>query len=103
MAHSRWLGSSSLLGLVTILGLSVAGCNEPNYRTEVTPTGQGSVDVKEVPLDHPPATAGTAAASPEAVPTDPDLATIEALWPKLSVADHKTVSDLVRRLSASQP
>ncbi|MGA2232674.1 MAG: hypothetical protein ABSH22_17385 [Tepidisphaeraceae bacterium] len=95
------------MAALTLFGLSAASCNEPNYRTEVTPTGQGTVDIKQVPLDHPPTPPpqpdAAAQVTQSLTETDADFATVQSLWPKLSAADHKTVSDLVRRLAASQP
>jgi len=40
-----------ILGLLLLPVLIANGCQEPNYRTEVTGNGQGGVDIHRVPKD----------------------------------------------------
>jgi hypothetical protein len=47
---SRW--KLAIWGLAAMLGLG-AGCQEPNYRMDVRPTGEGGVNVQRIPKDDP--------------------------------------------------
>ena len=115
----QWIRVLSIPILTALAGAAITGCAQTGYRTEVSPNGQGSYQITRVPLDSSPqpnntsATPGAASANSESASStstppaksaaDPDLAAIEDLWPSLSPNDRKTVTDLVRRLAATQP
>ena len=112
-----WLVKS--LGLVVLMVCAVS-CGNGEARYEVTPIGEGRVSVKKVPytpeelaeqreqkkreLEKYYGTlvpAGTTAPAP--MTSDPQLATIESLWPKLGVADRAALVDMATTRATTQP
>jgi|GEM_PF-7115415 len=91
-------------GLVAALFGSMSGCAQTNYRTEVIPRGEGTVEVERLPLPPAPPRPLVANQQYQAPPPrqlDPDLAQMEKIWPNLSPADRQTIIDLAHRLSGT--
>lgn len=89
--------------IVLSLGLLgfVVSCQEPGHRIEVVAGQQGQTEIRKVPYtpeeiaqrERPRMVIATT------MPSDPDLATLESLWPTLAPADRTAILDLAKRLS----
>ena len=103
---NRSTGRRLLLGAAAAVCAATTSCREPNYRTEITPDGPGTVQVRRLPLDTPPpepARPRPPAYAVDPAPPDPDFAAVSSAWPKLSPDDRRQVADIARRLAQPHP
>ena len=88
-------GKSFLRLLPALLLLIAVGCQEPNYRTEVTGNGEGGVEIHRVPKD-PSETAATPAPSAGKSALEQRVGVLEATV----LRQQEEIATLRRELSA---
>ena len=74
------------------------GCQEPNYRTEVTGNGQGGVDIHRVPKDPSETTA-----QPTPEPSKSSLEQRVEVLEATVLRQQEEIATLHRQLSAAHP
>lgn len=86
------------LGLLLLPVLIASGCQEPNYRTEVTGNGQGGVDIHRVPKDPSETTA-----QPTPEPSKSSLEQRVEVLEATVLRQQEEIATLHRQLSAAHP
>jgi len=85
---------------IAIAGLLIVGCaDHPGKRIEVIAGPEGQVQTREVPYTAPQRPMVEQTPPP---PTDPDLAQITTMWPKLNPSDRAALVDMAKHLSQSK-
>jgi hypothetical protein len=93
------LGSgAALLAVPVILLLLGVGCQEPNYRTEVTGNGEGGVDIHRVPKDPSETTA-----QPTPEPSKSSLEQRVEVLEATVLRQQEEIATLHRDLNAAHP
>jgi hypothetical protein len=92
--------------LLILFATSPFACQRQDYRVEVTPGQQGPAEVRRVPFTPEERAARdrelkvrAALAQKQEVAADPDLTTLESLWPKLSTTDRAAILERVKQAS----
>ena len=96
-----------LIAPLLLMVVSQFSCQRQDYRLEVAPGQQGQTELRRVPYtpeeqaahDREQQVRAALAQKPQALP-DPDLATLESLWPNLSPADRAALLETAKQAAA---